>query len=103
MPGLAVNMLPETVLLASVSCLGGAEPKVVIAGGLIEDMSLSGTSYRLGSAFGDIHVTGNDIYFYNGPCDGVGLYQWAIHGGILHFTLLNDDPCGRRMDLDNRS
>lgn len=85
------------------SQLSGEWIEVTVPGGLVEDMSLVGTSYRLGSASGNIRVSGNQIYFFNGPCDGVGLYRWTIHGSILHFTLLNDDPCGRRMDLDNHS
>ncbi|MGH9208485.1 MAG: hypothetical protein ACRD1G_18360, partial [Acidimicrobiales bacterium] len=83
--------------------LSGEWIEVVVSGGLIEDLTLVRDTYLLGSASGNIHVIGNQIYFYNGPCDGVGLYQWNINRGVLHFTLLNDDPCGRRMDLDNRS
>jgi hypothetical protein len=85
------------------SQLSGEWIETTVPGGLVEDLTLVGASYRLGSASGNIHVIGNHIYFFNGPCDGVGLYQWTIHGATLHFTLLNDDPCGRRMDLDNRS
>jgi hypothetical protein len=65
-------------------------------------MTLTGTDYRLGEAFGNIAVNGNQVAFFNGPCDAVGVYQWSVHGGILHFTLIGDDPCGRRPDLDNR-
>ena len=76
---------------------------MTVAGGLVEDLSLVGTTYQLGSASGNISVSQNHIYFFNGPCDGVGLYGWTIRKGVLHFTLLNDDPCGRTMDLDNRN
>jgi hypothetical protein len=82
--------------------LAGSWLSTTVVGGVAEDMTLSGTDYRIGEAFGNIAVSGNQIYFFNGPCSGVGGYRWEIHGGLLHFTLMGDDPCGRRPDLDNR-
>lgn len=83
--------------------MAGSWLSTTVVGGVAEDMTLSGTNYRIGEAFGNIAVSGNHIYFFNGPCPAVGAYQWEIHGGLLHFTLVGDDPCGRRPDLDNRS
>jgi hypothetical protein len=51
---------------------------------------------------GDIVVNGSEIDFFNGEdChrtlpDGVGRYQWALAGSVLHFTPLGQDPCGER-------
>jgi hypothetical protein len=83
--------------------LAGSWGATTAIGGVVENMTLSGFNYRLGEAFGNIAVNGNQISFFNGPCNAVGVYGWTVHGGILHFTLIGDDPCGRRPDLDNRS
>jgi hypothetical protein len=51
---------------------------------------------------GDIVVNGNEIDFFNGDgCgltlpDGVGRYTWNLQNNVLHFTPLNQDPCGMR-------
>jgi hypothetical protein len=82
--------------------LAGSWVTTTLVGDAAVDMTLTGTSYRIGEAFGDIAVNGNQISFFNGPCPAVGVYRWEIHGGLLHFTLLGDDPCGRRPDLNNR-
>lgn len=55
-----------------------------------------------GGAGGSIVVNGGEIDFFSAArCglylpDGVGRYQWRLHGGTLHFTPLNTDPCSTR-------
>jgi hypothetical protein len=54
------------------------------------------------SAYGNVVVNGNEIDFFNGSgCrlalpDGVGRYWWSLGNKGLHFTLLNQEPCGRK-------
>jgi hypothetical protein len=54
---------------------------------------LSGNHYELNGASGSIAVTGNEIAFFDGPCSGVGRYQWSAQASMIHFTGLIADPC----------
>jgi hypothetical protein len=62
-----------------------------------------------GDSFGMVVVNGSEIDFFNAdPCDiplpgGVGRYRWNLQAGVLHFTSISDDPCGRVDDLNNQS
>lgn len=71
-------------------------------------ITLTGTDYRVvqtapsNAAHGNVVVAGDEIDFFNGSgCgvplpNGVGRYRWTIRGTMsVHFTALNDDPCGR--------
>ncbi len=83
--------------------LAGEWHEMIVPVSLGEYLTLAGTTYVLGSATGSISVDGHQIYFYDGPCGQVGLYQWTILGHILHLTPVGDDPCGRMTDLANHS
>ena len=47
-------------------------------------------------------VDGEEVAFFNAQMcglalpDGVGRYRWAVKGSRLHFTAIDDDPCGGR-------
>ena len=73
-------------------------------------LTLTVTSYHLThtdnpacgtSSAGDVVVNKTEMDFFNADVcglklpDGVGRYQWAFTGGVLHFTPLNQDPCPR--------
>lgn len=68
-------------------------------------LTLSGTNWTatvLGSPLsgaGNISVDGDTIEFYNSdrcPGDPGGTYTWAIEDETLTFTLVGEDPCGRK-------
>jgi hypothetical protein len=83
--------------------LAGTWTEVVPADVHKATVYLDGTDYRVNGAEGSIAVNGTEIDFFDGPCDGLGRYQWSIKAGVLHFTSLASDPCGRVADLDGRS
>lgn len=67
-------------------------------------LSLRGTSYTAqvvgtpDSGNGKISVEGDTIKFSDSdrcPDDPGGTYTWNIEDGILTFTLIGEDPCGR--------
>ncbi len=76
-------------------------------------LTLTTTAYVLRDSgehgTGDIVVNGNEIDFFSGTLcslalpQGVGRYQWTLHGATLHLTPLNVDPCGRGDLLTNQS
>jgi hypothetical protein len=78
------------------------------------EVTLSGNDYRVvqtdppNQAEGSVVVNGDEIEFFNGTgCGmplpgGIGRYRWTLQdGGSVHFTALNQDPCGRIDILDN--
>ena len=65
-------------------------------------MTLQGTGYSVQvpgeSGAGRIFVDGDQITFSGStPCpDFSGTYTWSIEEERLRFTLIGDDPCGRK-------
>jgi hypothetical protein len=63
-------------------------------------LNLAPTSYSFHgtspAGSGDVVVNNTEIDFFNAPCGvTVGRYTWTLTPGVLSFTPLNDDPCGR--------
>lgn len=78
------------------------------------EVNLSGNEYRVtqtdpaNHAEGNVVVDGDEIDFFNGNgCGvllpgGIGRYRWKLQdSGSVHFTALNQDPCGRADILEN--
>jgi len=75
-------------------------------------LDLVPTSYSFqgagGAGPGDVVVNNTEIDFFNAPGCGSGRYfvaryTWTLKPGVLHFTPLNADPCGRSAYLANQS
>ena len=80
-------------------------------------LTLEATTYHLRGIFpptdytvsGSVVVNNSEIDFFNEDLcgyqlpDGVGRYKWTLTGGVLHFTLLNQDLCGRTDYLGNQN
>jgi hypothetical protein len=53
-------------------------------------------------AHGDLVVNEDEVAFFNAQIcglalpDGVGRYRWNVEGSRLHFTPIDEDPCGGR-------
>ena len=64
---------------------------------------LVGYTYDFGAGSGNVVVNGSEVDFFNGavcgkqPPDGVGRWEWAVHGNTLTMSQSGADPCGRRL------
>ena len=67
------------------------------------------TNLGLDARLGDVVVNHSEIDFFNGPAcgmklpAGVGHYTWTLTGAVLGFASVGNDPCPRRVWLDNQS
>jgi hypothetical protein len=94
------------------------KPEIGLINGKVQ-LTLTGTTFHLlgvnNQAFGttgspgDVVVNNTEIDFFNGDAcglqlpEGVGRYTWTHTSAALHFTPLNQDPCGRTDYLANQS
>ena len=64
---------------------------------------LVGYTYDFTAGSGNVVVNGSEIDFFNGAVcgkqlpDGVGRWEWAVHGNTLTVSQSGVDPCGRRL------
>ena len=108
-------MAPETVdaIMSADGNPGCAKP--VTAATCMVRFTLTSTTYHwttslgLDARPGDVVVNGAQIDFFNGPAcglklpQGVGRYAWTVTGNVLHFALLDSDPCPRTVWLADQS
>ena len=67
-------------------------------------LTLTQDSFQfMAGSSGSVVVNGDEMDLFRSPgCvadlgyDAVGRYRWKLSGGLLSFTLLNDDPCDRK-------
>ena len=95
--------LPTAIVDASVGCVKPLNPKTCNL-----RLNLLETSYNFQGTHpagpGDLVVNNNEIDFFNArECKSIGRYTWTLSGGVLHFTALNTDACGRSAYLQDRS
>lgn len=112
-PSSPVRASPAPTTLDTVAAWPGGGPAPAALAGIwyfplhSSQITLGGNDYQVvqtnppNHASGKIVVNGDEIDFFHGDAcgvplpGGVGRYRWTLRGSSLHFTRLNEDPCGR--------